>query len=263
MYLAKPKRMPTALTASTSHYLPVSSFSTPLTETSGTSLQYANVQKTSADVTVNSPSTDGEGINLKSGATGVVAYNAIFSQAGSGIKLETSSTIPFPQTEVDVYNNTIVSIGWRRGSAEPGRAVSVGVNAIGHIFNNIIVNCYHGIEIFSDGDVTHTTYGNNLFYATVDTYTDLVDPTQKINIRDEFYPASGVGTPQPTDLISTKIGNNNPLFVTFDGTVAAPNGFPNTNDFHLQNGSPAFGAGLSKYDLDLGAYTTNGKSNQH
>ncbi len=210
-----------------------------------------------------SGSTDGEGINLKKGATGVVAYNVIFSQAGSGIKLETSKTIPFPQTEVEVYNNTIVSIGWRRGSAEPGRAVSVGVNAIGHIYNNIIVNCYHGIEIFNDADVAKTTYNNNLFYASVDTYTDLVDPTQKINIRENFYPASGVGMPQTNDLISNKIGNNDPLFINFDGTVAAPNGYPNKYDFRLQNGSPAFGAGITKYNQDLGAYTTDNKGNQH
>lgn len=218
-----------------------------------------------------SGSTDGEGISLKTGATGVIAYNVVFSQAGSGIKLETSSSIPFPQTEADVYNNTVVSVGWRRGSAEPGRGVSVGVNAIGHIYNNIFVNDYHGIEIFKDGDVAHTTYGNNLFYATVDTYTDLVDTTIKINIRNNFYPASGVGTPQPSDLISKKIGNLDPLFVKFDGTVAAPNGFPNTNDFNLKIGSPALGSGIFGFDnknpglgsQDLGAYTTDGKGNKH
>jgi hypothetical protein len=210
-----------------------------------------------------SGSTDGEGINLKTGVTGIVAYNVVFSQAGSGIKLETSSSIPFPQTEVFVYNNTLVSNGWRRGSAEPGRAVSVGVNAIGHIYNNIIVNDYHGIELFDDGDLVHTTYGNNLFYATVDTYSDLVDPAQKINIRSNFYPASGLGKPQPTDLISTKIGSYDPLFVKFDGTVAAPNGYPNTNNFRLQDGSPAFGSGNAIYNQDLGAYTTDGKGNQH
>jgi hypothetical protein len=210
-----------------------------------------------------SGSTDGEGINLKSGATGVVAYNVIFSQAGSGIKLETNTKIPKPQTIVDVYNNTVVSVGWRRGSAEPGRGVSVGVNAIGHIFNNIFVNDYHGVEIFSDADVNNTTYGNNLFYASVDQYTDLRDSTIRINIRDNFYPPSGVGSPRPTDLISKKIGNFDPLFVKFDGTIAAPNGFPNTNDFHLQSGSPAFGAGNPQYNLDLGAYTTDGKGNKH
>ena len=218
-----------------------------------------------------SGSTDGEGINLKSGTTGVVAYNVIFSQAGSGVKLETSSSIPFPQTEVDVYNNTIVSVGWRRGSAEPGRGTSVGVNAIAHIFNNIYVNDYHGIEIFNDGDVVHTTYGNNLFYASVDTYTDLVDPTIQINLRANFYPPGASGKPQPSDLISTKIGVFDPLFVKFDGTVAAPNGYPNTNDFNLNLGSPAFGAGNTSFDVkhpgygnqDLGAYPRDGQGNKH
>ena len=218
-----------------------------------------------------SGSTDGEGINLKSGTTGVVAYNVIFSQAGSGIKLETNKNVPFPQTEVDVYNNTVVAVGWRRGSAEPGRGTSVGVNAIGHIYNNIYVNCYHGLEIFNDADVVHTTYGNNLFYATIDSFTDLVDPTIQINLRANFYPAGASGTPQPTDLISTKVGNLDPLFVKFDGTVAAPNGYPNTNDFHLKTGSPAFGAGNPSFDTkhpelgnqDMGAYTTDGKGNKH
>jgi len=203
-----------------------------------------------------SGSTDGEGINLKTGVTGVVAYNVIFSQAGSGIKLETSSKIPFPQTEVNVYNNTLVSNGWRRGAAEPGRGVSVGVNAIGHIYNNIIVNCFHGLELFDDGDLVKTTYGNNLFYGTVDSY-------QGVNIRDGFYPASGKGVPQSTDLISKSVNNFNPLFVQFDGTVLAPNGFPNTNNFQLQSGSPAFGRGNPKYNQDLGAYTTDGNGNQH
>lgn len=218
-----------------------------------------------------SGSTDGEGINLKSGATGVVAYNVIFSQAGSGIKLETNKNIPFPQTEVDVYNNTVVAVGWRRGSAEPGRGTSVGVNAIGHIYNNIYVNCYHGLEIFNDADVVHTTYGNNLFYATVNTYTDLVDPTIQIDLRANFYPAGASGIPQTTDLISKKIGQLDPLFVKFDGTVAAPNGAPNNNDFHLNPGSPAFGNGNIKFnpkhpDLgnqDLGAYPFDGRGNQH
>ena len=66
-----------------------------------------------------SGSTDGEAINLKTGVTGDVAYNVIFSQAGSGVKLETSALAPFPQTNVNVYNNTMVSNGWRRGAAEP------------------------------------------------------------------------------------------------------------------------------------------------
>ncbi|MGY3053795.1 hypothetical protein ACVWYG_001996 [Pedobacter sp. UYEF25] len=215
-----------------------------------------------------SGSTDGEGMNLKSGVTGQVAYNVIFSQAGSGVKLETSKTIPFPQTEVDVYNNTFVSIGWRRGAAEPGRAISVGVNAIGHIYNNIIVNCLHGLELFDDGDIVHTSYGNNLFYATIDKFADLGDPTLKVDIRAGFYPVSGIGVPQNTDLISKSEGDLNPLFVSYDGIIAAPNGFPNLYNFSLKDGSPCFGTGHPNFrnnlgSRDIGAYTLDGKGNQH
>lgn len=211
-----------------------------------------------------SGSTDGEAINLKSGVTGTVAYNVVFSQAGSGVKLETSKTAPIPQTNVDVYNNTLVSNGWRRGEAEPGRGVSVGLNATGNIFNNIIVNCYQGIEIFKDADAAHILYGNNLFYASVESYTDnTVTPNININLRANFYPNDGVGKPQSTDLISASVKNLNPAFVSFDGTVASPNGAANNYNFHLQDGSPAFGAGNPKYNIDLGAYTTDGKGNKH
>lgn len=211
-----------------------------------------------------SGSTDGEAINLKGGVTGVVAYNVVYSQAGSGIKLETSSSAPFPQTDVEVYNNTLVSNGWRRGAAEPGRGVSVGVNAIGLIFNNIIVNNYQGLEIFTDADIANTKYGNNLFYASIDNFTDsTTTPLILINVRANFYPADGVGKPVPSDLISTGVNSFNPSFVKYDGKVAAPNGAPLNYDFHLQVGSPAFNSGNTIYNSDIGAYTYDDKGNKH
>jgi hypothetical protein len=103
-------------------------------------------------------STDGEAINIKTGTTGTVAYNVIFSQAGSAIKLETAAVVTTAPTNVDVYNNTLVSCGWRRGAAEPGRGISAGVSAKGNIYNNIIVNCYHGIEIFTDDGAGNCRY---------------------------------------------------------------------------------------------------------
>ncbi len=214
---------------------------------------------------LSSGSTDGEAINLKTGVTGDVAYNVVYSQAGTGVKLETSSDIPFPQTIVNVYNNTLVSNGWRRGAAEPGRGVSAGVNAIGHIFNNIIVDNYQGLEIFADVDTVHTTYGNNLFYASVDAYSDTtVTPHISIPLRSNFYPGDGVGKAVVSDLISTAVGNQDPLFKSFDGKVATPNGAATSNDYHLQAGSPALGKGNTTYSADLGAYTSDAsKSNKH
>ncbi|HEY8928421.1 MAG TPA: NosD domain-containing protein [Mucilaginibacter sp.] len=210
-------------------------------------------------------STDGECINLKAGVTGVVAYNVIFGQSGTAIKLETSATAPNPQTSVDVYNNTAVSCGWRRGAGEPGRGVSVGVNAKANIYNNIFVNNYEGLEIFPDADVTNTKYGNNLFYASVDAFNDnTVTPAVPVNIRANFFPNDGVGKATATDLISTAIGNNDPKFKTFDGTVVGTaTGQGSSNDYHLQSGSPAIGKGNPTYNADMGAYTTDGKGNKH
>jgi hypothetical protein len=214
---------------------------------------------------LSSGSTDGEAINMKTGVTGDVAYNVIFSQAGTGVKLETDDLQPFPQTIVNVYNNTLVSNGWRRGAAEPGRGVSVGLNAKGNIYNNIMVNDYQGLEIFTDADTVGTKYGNNLFYASVDSYVDTTaQPNINVPLRSNFYPGDGVGKPQASDLISNAIGNQDPKFQTFDGTVAAPNGAPTNNNFHLQNGSPALGKGNATYSADIGAYTSDpNKSNQH
>jgi hypothetical protein len=214
---------------------------------------------------LSSGSTDGEAINIKTGVTGDVAYNVIFSQAGTGIKLETDDLQPFPQTVVNVYNNTLVSNGWRRGAAEPGRGVSVGLNAKANIYNNIMVNNYQGLEIFTDADTVNTKYGNNLFYASVDSYEDTTaHPPISIPLRSNFYPGDGVGRPQSTDLISNSTTNLDPMFQSFDGTVAARNGAPTTNNFHLMAGSPALGKGNTTYSSDIGAYTSDeGKSNQH
>lgn len=213
-----------------------------------------------------SGSTDGEAINLKSGVTGTVAYNVVYSQAGTGVKLETSSTAPLPQTIVDVYNNTLVCNGWRRGQAEPGRGVSVGLNAKGNIYNNIMMNNYQGLEIFKDADTNAADlhYGYNLFYASQDTYLDTTQGGNlQINIRGNFYPSDGVGKPQSTDLISTKVGDKDPMFKSFDGKVATKNGASTSNDYHLQTGSAALGKGNPTYNNDIGAYTTDGKGNKH
>jgi hypothetical protein len=210
--------------------------------------------------------TDGEAINIKSGVTGDVAYNVVYSQAGTGVKLETNDLKPVPQTNINVYNNTLVSNGWRRGQAEPGRGVSLGVNAMGNIYNNIFVNNYQGLEIFVDADTNtaDTKYGNNLFYATQDTYQDTTQGGNlPINMRANFYPSDGVGKPQASDLISNAVGNNDPMFASYDNKVATANGAATSNDYHLKAGSPALGKGNPSYNNDIGAYTSDGKGNQH
>jgi hypothetical protein len=214
-----------------------------------------------------SGSTDGEAINLKTAITGDVAYNVVFSQAGTAVKLETNADVPFPQTVVNVYNNTFVSNGWRRGAAEPGRGISVGVNAIAHAYNNIIVNNYQGFELFTDGDAVHTTYGNNLFFATQATVVDqTVTPNVTITLAANFYPSDGLGKAQTTDLVGI-----DPMFVSFNNSFLLPNGAANPNDLHLKSGSPAIGKGTTSLgvttsvpaNVDMGAYPTDGTGNKH
>lgn len=223
-------------------------------------------------------STDGECINLKTGVVGVVAYNVIFSQAGTAVKLETSDTAPNPQTSVDIYNNTAVSCGWRRGAGEPGRGTSIDLNAKANVYNNIYVNNYEGFLLYMAADVANVHYGNNLFYASVDAFSDnTVTPAVPVDIRAGFFPSDGVGKAQTSDLVSTSLTTFNPSFKTFNATlVATATGAADPNDYHLQSGSPAIGKGNATFalynptltggtspDIDLGAYPTDGKGNKH
>ena len=194
--------------------------------------------------------TDGDAINLKSGVTGTVAYNVLWSGAGTGIKLETSPTVLFPQTNVKVYNNTVVASGFRRGAGEPGRGISADKFAQGDIFNNLLVNDYYGLDINPVADVKNVRYGNNYFYTAID------------STRKYFYPAGSVGKAQPTDIISTSKTDKDPLFVRLAATTD-PALQVDPNDFHLQAASPAKGKGNPTYNNDIGAYTSDGKGNQH
>jgi len=196
--------------------------------------------------------TDGEGIDFHAGVTGTVAYNVIWGGAGSGIKVFTSSTVQIPETNVTVYNNTCVDNGFRRGAAEPGRGILVDAFSAGKYYNNLLVNNYYGLDITPSSDFANVSYGNNYFYATVD------------SLFTFFYPPGSLGKPQSTDLISTGSGNLDPMFV---GYTTPPDPslriVPTSFDFHLKSGSPALGKGNSTYNNDIGAYTTDGKGNQH
>ena len=196
--------------------------------------------------------TDGEGIDFHAGVTGNVGYNVIWGGAGSAIKVYTSSTIKNPQTNVNVYNNTCVENGFRRGAAEPGRGILVDAFSQGNYYNNLIVNNYYGLDITPTSDFANVKYGNNYFYGTVD------------SLVAAFYPVGSVGVPQSTDIISKTTGANDPMFVNY---TPPPNPslriMPSAFDFHLKPGSPALGKGNTTYNKDIGAYTSDGQGNQH
>lgn len=209
--------------------------------------------------------SDGDAIHVAMGISGDIAYNVVFNQAGSGIRIENNSPGPVPAAPIYVYNNTFVSNGWRTGFLKPGGGISIGPRSNGIIYNNLLVNNYRGIDISKESDLAHTLYGNNYFYASLETCMDTtVIPGLSVWLRYNFYPSGGGGSPRPTDLISAGINDLNPLFNSFDGTVSAPYGASYYKDFHLQDLSPALGIGNPLYSLDIGAYTQDpGRTNRH
>ena len=211
--------------------------------------------------------TDGEGIDFHAGVTGVVAYNVIWGQAGSAIKVYTDQAIQNPQTNVEVYNNTCVDNGFRRANTEPGRGVLIDAFSQARVYNNLLANNHEGLDITTFADTIHTVYNNNYFFATVD------------SLRTSFYPFGDVGRPQSGDIINlTTTSANNPMFANYG---SSPNPslrvIPSNYDFHLQSGSPALGKGYTgsitglpswapAASADMGAYvsdTTGGKGNRH
>lgn len=179
--------------------------------------------------------THGAAINFRSGFEGTVAYNYVFNALDNAIQVETSTTVLYPQTNVLIHNNTIVNSGFRNPS-RPGAGVIMNRFAKGKIFNNIFVNCRMGIRITPAADTVGTTYGNNLFYATVD------------SLQQYFYPPDAVGRRQASDLWQV-----DPMFVSYDANISSD--VDNTNP-RLRPGSPALGAGNTMYDPDLGAFTS-------
>jgi len=196
--------------------------------------------------------TDGDCIDFHSGVMGTVAYNVLWGGAGSAIKVFTSATIKNPQTDVTVYNNTCIDNGFRRGAAEPGRGILVDAFSTGKFYNNLLVNNYYGLDITPTSEFSTVQYGNNYFYATVD------------SLVKNFYPVGSKGVPQTTDIISQTTGANDPMFVNY---TPPPNPslriMPTSFDFHLKAGSPALGKGNPTYNNDIGAYTSDGKGNLH
>jgi hypothetical protein len=206
-------------------------------------------------------SSDGETINIKRGVKGDVAFNYIWSAANNGVKLESNSGGDFaPYTNVNVYNNTIVSSGFRKVD-EPTASILIDNYANGSAYNNIFVNNHQGLRVTILAKTV--SYGNNLFYSSVD------------SLRNFYYPVGDAGTPQSTDLISKSVSganNFNPMFVKLDTDVFAS---ADGNDPHLQSTSPALGKGNTnapfntygidntKPNTDLGAFPTDGTGNAH
>ena len=205
-------------------------------------------------------SDDGDNINIKKGVTGDVAYNYIWSAANNSIKVVTNGTVLYPQSKINIYNNTIIAGGWRK-QGEPTAGILVDQFAQATLYNNLVISCVHGIRITAEADTTFIKgkYGYNLFYSTVD------------STRTGYYPAGDWGRKQAGDILSTGLNDHNPMLVNLDSDI---NAATDNNNAHLQTGSAAIGKGnisapytsgigtLMVPGKDIGCFQTDGSGNQ-
>ena len=112
--------------------------------------------------------SEDEAFNFKQGSVGDCAYNLMYSAATNGIKINNSKPIETdPQTNVNMYNNTMAYCGWRR-EGERGGSINIEKGARGLIANNLIVNSKFGTKVDASADVENIRVRNNYYYGMVE-----------------------------------------------------------------------------------------------
>lgn len=226
----------------------------------------------------------GDVINVKGGTVGNIAYNVCIGGATNAFKPsdDGGSTI---QTNMGVYNNTILNSGYRRAGLGRGANINFENGARGFAHNNIIVNCKRGIRMVEDADLQNIDYDWNWYYGS------------HPQIVAEFIPSDGASTmeDQPNTVMGNA-GENDPMFENYDVdafSMADYDAFEsqpremNTIESHnlrLMSGSPALGAGIDNFNpitvnftyltgargpdimqpsTDMGAYPADGSGNKY
>ncbi len=212
---------------------------------------------------------DGDCFNVKNSTVGDMAYNLIVGTAKGGTKASNKGTYGSEQTNINMYNNTYITGGWRSVDPDRGANLNYEQGARGNAYNNIMVNCKTGLRILENpaADFPNCHYGNNLSYGDDATHT--LHAT-KAGIVNEFYPTTHATEPQTTDIpdpatflptnytlgqvydAPSLVGKNNPMFKNFplpvaDITKLTLYNFVGTYDFHLQASSPAIGKGFTGF----------------
>lgn len=184
--------------------------------------------------------TGGEGINMKDGTVGDVAYNLFYSVATNGSK-PAGEGDGVPQTNIANYNNTFVNCGFRRVQSGRGGSINFENGAKGINYNNLIVNSRFGIRFRGDKlpDLAKIEYDHTHYYAN--------DPVDE----DNFFPSTDVNAQgdrltsvQPNDIIQ-----QDPLFVNYPVSTdkMTANLDAHNFDFHLQANAPGVGVGKTDF----------------
>src|SRR5579883_474363 len=150
--------------------------------------------------------------NMKSGTVGDIAYNLFVGVCTNGPKLANTGGIN-PECNVNIYNNTIVTCGWR--CTKDGRAGSTDIEggARGIEYNNLIVNSRTGFRLVGGSaiaDTGNTFYDYQYYYGAAD------------SVVKGFYPVDGIQGKGKHDVAGTA-GQNDPMFVGYSVTQVPTN----------------------------------------
>lgn len=198
----------------------------------------------------------GDGLNIKGGTVGDCAYNLFIGDATNGPKLSGKGNAAI-ETNVNIYNNTIVGCGWRMVEAGRSGSTNIEEGARGTEYNNLIVNCLTGFRLLPNpaADTAHTWYANQFYYGQVD------------SMAYRFYPNDGVQVPKSGDVAGNAKANN-PQFVNFDPNQftesmwvwpiplnAEPHAIneQGSSDFRLKSTSPCIGKGITTIPANAAA----------
>ncbi|MFN8244240.1 MAG: hypothetical protein U0X40_09345 [Ferruginibacter sp.] len=247
--------------------------------------------------------TGGDVLNIKAGGVGDMGYNFFMGCATNALKAANSGSGPgIAQCEATIYNNTLVSCGFRQTKTGRGGSINFENSARGKCFNNLIVNCKFGLRLSSNVPDTAYLYNNNYGYnyywadslstanqifpytpgaVTKPVETDFPKPSSYLPVNYNYRPCVSYDGSQ-----AVQKGNplffNYPLPVTGGFYLADMNAIGNFK-FTLKPGSPCIGRGFTgftplqvvpvdpKYGvteytqpgMDVGCYQYIGTGNQH
>ncbi|HTR28678.1 MAG TPA: hypothetical protein VMH27_05380 [Puia sp.] len=228
--------------------------------------------------------TAGECVNVKSGCIGDIGYNLAIGGTGNAFKTANAGGLS-PQSNMNTYNNTVVTTGYRQAKAGEGGSIDFENGGRGMAFNNLLVDCAYGLSVLGGGGATPAADTANIQYGYTYNYGD------DAAITDQFLPVGFISQAQTGDINGgngTIPGANNPMFVNYALPLASTTNFNSANfvgsyDFHLKAGSPGIGKGKTGFapyavvkvdkvfgvteitppGKDMGAFQTDGTGNQH
>ena len=184
----------------------------------------------------------GEAVNYKSDCEADICYNLIYDANTNGFKLSNAGLTSI-QSDLNVYNNTIVNSGWRRPKVKGG-SIWMETSILVKLQNNLVYDCRWGLKHATDeGEDAASVVTPNYYYASTSTGVAQMQANAEAGIINGA-----------NDIMSLTAGEKNPLFLQYtqqsnvninvganEGDV--PQTWSDNWDFHLSAASPALTGG--------------------